>query len=399
VRAQGFAGELELSDSQVSTEGKDVPMKHETAYGEKPQTRDLAPYFGAMSQWVSRRLGQDEPVLMTNLEPTPASANGMVGESFILEVVHGRGKRKQRYLLKRKPTQHIYFPDHDFEAEFRVQEAIAKIALAPVACIRGYESDTSILGSPFYLIDFVAGRPVPDRPDYYVEGWLAELPPEDQRAVGASGLRALAQLHSKPLNEAGANFLSRNKGGKQIDWDLDYWDRFSAVSWADGPMAHVPEGRAWLESHKPGTENLVISWGDSRPGNIMFRGTDCVAIIDWDMASAGDPEKDLGYWLAMDLQFERVAEEMGGSRLTGWPSRREMVDIYEQAAGKPVDRKKLRYYRIFAAYQIACMYSRYHVMRRDLDDETRRKVLNDKSPPIDLIREELAAAHLPGCAN
>jgi aminoglycoside phosphotransferase (APT) family kinase protein len=373
-------------------------MKEEI-YGEKPQTRDLAQYFGAVSQWISRRLGQHEPVVMTALEPTPASANGFAGESFILEVVRGRGNRKQRYLLKRKPTQHVYFPDHDFEAEFRTQEAIAKTALAPVACVRGYESDTSILGSPFYLIDFVAGRPVPDRPLYYIDGWLAELSSNDQRAVGVSGLRALAQLHSKPLNEAGANFLSRNKGGKQIDWDLAYWDRFSAVSWANGPMARVPEGRAWLESHKPDTENLVISWGDSRPGNIMFKGTDCVAIIDWDMASAGDPEKDLGYWLAMDLQFERVAEDMGGSCLTGWPSRREMVDIYEQAAGTPVDRKKLRYYRIFAAYQIACMYSRYIVMRRDLDEETRRRFLNDKSPPIDLIREELEAAHLPGCAN
>lgn len=374
-------------------------MKNETFYGEKPQTRDLAQYFGAMSRWVSRQLGQDEPVLMRSLEPTPISANGFAGESFILEVSRGRQRRKERYLLKRKPTQHVYFPDHDFEAEFRVQEAIAKIGLAPVAGVRGYEADGSILGSPFYLIDFVAGRAVPDRPLYHIDGWLAALPSKDQRAVGASGLRALAQLHSKPLNETGAGFLSRNKGGKQIDWDLHHWDRFSAVSWANGPVARVSEGRFWLENNKPQTENLVISWGDSRPGNILFEGTESAAIIDWDMASAGDPEKDLGYWLAMDLQFERVADQMGGSRLTGWPSRKDMVDIYEEAAGRPVDRKKLRYYRIFAAYQIACMYSRYIVMRTDLDEETRRKFLNERSPPIDLIREELEAAHLPGCAN
>src|SRR5882762_4030074 len=122
-------------------------MKNETLYGVKPQTRDLTQYFGAMSRWVSRQLGQDEPVLMRSLEPTPISANGFAGESFILEVSRGREKRKQRYLLKRKPTQHVYFPDHDFEAEFRIQEAIAKIELAPVAGVRGYEADGSILGS------------------------------------------------------------------------------------------------------------------------------------------------------------------------------------------------------------------------------------------------------------
>jgi aminoglycoside phosphotransferase (APT) family kinase protein len=217
--------------------------------------------------------------------------------------------------------------------------------------------------------------------------------------VSISGLEALAALHSKPVEDVGAGFLRRNKVGPQIDWDLGYWDRFAAVSWIDQPIGRVSEGRAWLEAEKPNTERLVISWGDARPGNIIFDGTRCAAIIDWDMASAGDPEKDLGYLLAMDLQAERVADQAGGSRLLGWPSRAEMVDIYERAAGKPVDRKKLRYHRVFAAYQIACMYARYLTMRRDLDESTRAQFLNEKAPPIDLMREELEAGHLPGCAT
>jgi hypothetical protein len=118
------------------------------------------------------------------------------------------------------------------------------------------------------------------------------------------------------------------------------------------------------------------------------------------MATCGDAEKDLGYWLAMDLQFQRVAEQLGGrSRLTGWPSRSEMVDIYERFAAKPVDRRKLRYHRIFAAYQIACMYARYVNMRTDLDDAGKAAFINERAPPIALVAEELEAASAPGCRN
>jgi aminoglycoside phosphotransferase (APT) family kinase protein len=377
-------------------------MSEPTFHGDKPQTRDLSQYFAGMSEWVSQRLGGEDPARMSSLEPTPASANGFAGESFILEVVRGRDTRErtERYLLKRKPTQHRYFPDHDFDAEYRVQALLAKDGRVPMAPVIAYEPGPEILGSPFYLLGFVDGRPLPDQPFYYEGGWLMELPAADQRAICVAGLTALAAVHAVPLMQSGAGFLHRAKaGGKQIDWDLAYWDRFGAASWTDGPIARVGEGREWLERNKPDTENLVISWGDSRPGNMMFNGTRAIAVIDWDMASSGDPEKDLGYWLAMDLSYQRFSERGGGLHLTGWPSRKEMVEIYEQAAGKPVDRKKLRYHRIFAGYQIACMFARYVTMRKDLDASQRAQFLNSAAPPIDLIREELDAAHLPGCAT
>jgi aminoglycoside phosphotransferase (APT) family kinase protein len=376
-------------------------MSDQPIYGDKPQTRDLSSYWDGMSEWVARNLGEDGPATLTSLEPTPSGANGFVGESFIVELTRGRGgaKRAARYLLKRKPTRHHYFPEHDFEAEYRVQAALSAAQFAQVAPVLGYEADPSILGSPFYLIGFVPGRAVPDNPIYYREGWLADLTPDDQRAVSTSGLEALARLHSVPLEKTGADFLRRGGSGAQIEWDLAYWDRFSAVSWLSAPPGRVREGRAWLEANKPRSEELVISWGDARPGNMMFDGTRCAAIIDWDMATSGDREKDLGYLLAMDLQAQRTADAVGGSRLGGWPSRMEMVEIYEAAAGRPVDRKKLRFHRIFAAYQIACMYSRYFKLRQDLDEAAKARFTDERAPPIDLMREELEAADLPGSAT
>jgi aminoglycoside phosphotransferase (APT) family kinase protein len=377
---------------------------HPDYLGEKPQTRDLSGHLESLAHWVSQRMSSRGPARLTRFEATAPSANGFAGESFVMEVtveLDDGGRRTERYLLKREPTKHCFFPERDFAAEFRAQEALTKCGRVPVAPVGGYESDPSVLGAPFYLLSFIEGRPLPDRPSYYHEGWLVERSPEDQRAICISGLEALAKLHSLTLQSAGTEFLHRAIGpARQLDWDLAHWDRFCAIAWIGKPDARVTEARSWLEQNKSSGEDLCISWGDARPGNMLFDGTRCAAIIDWDMATCGDAEKDLGYWLAMDLQFQRVAEQLGGrSRLTGWPSRSEMVDIYERFATKPVDRRKLRYHRIFAAYQIACMYARYVSMRTDLDDAGKAAFINEQAPPIALVAEELEAASLPGCRN
>src|SRR5258708_34088029 len=197
-------------------------MNEVTFHGEKPQTRDLSAHREKMSDWVSKHLAAAEPARMISLEPTPEDSNGYVGESFILDVARGRPGREtdQRFLLKRKPTKHRYFPEHDFQAEFRVQEVLARDGTVPVAPVGEYEPDETILGSPFYLLGFVDGRALTDRP-YYSEGvWLAELPASDQRAICISGLSALAAIHAVPIAASGAGFLHRAKPGEdQIDWN------------------------------------------------------------------------------------------------------------------------------------------------------------------------------------
>ena len=369
---------------------------------EKQQTRDLSAYFDSLAGWVKQHVDPVGETTLARIEPTPEDSNGFVGESFILEVASHSGQlhrgETRRCLLKRKPMNNLFFLEHDFDAEARIQKSLAKSQIVPIADFIGYEPDSSVLDSPFYVIEFVDGKPTTDSPSPYHSGWLKESTIETQYAVCRSGLEALGKLHQHTIEQLGVEFLDRSEDGQTIlERDLAFWDRFSSVSWFNNePVAVAKEAREWLEANKPAQGHNFISWGDARPGNMLFRDTECKAIIDWDLVSAGHLEKDLGYWLFFDLQFEYLAETLGDAHLPGWPSRTEMVDIYEQALGKPLDRRRLRFYRIYAGWAGACLYSRFfNVVHRD-DEATFREIVNDNSPLMLKLRDELNHAHLPG---
>ncbi len=360
--------------------------------GEKPQTRDLDRYFDSLSQWVGTNLQINGTATLQSVEPTSSEANGFAGESFIIAVSTPEAG-EQKYLLKRKPTKLIYFPDHDFEAEYRIQELLHTTGHAPVAPTYGYEADPSVAGSPFYILGFVPGEPTPDRPPFYAGGWVKDASEEQQRAVCVSGLEALAKLHSKTIDQLGADFLLRAAPGQsELDWDIARWDRFTAVGWRDEPLDLVKETRQWLEDNKPQQSDLVVSWGDARPGNMLFQLDKCNAIIDWDLVSCGEPETDLGFWLTFDLQFLRSTEAMGETpSLPGWPSYDEMIEIYSKALGRDIDMAKLRFYRIYAAWQCGILYARFMTMRSDLPDEEWATFVNEQAPPIAMMAETMSA--------
>ena len=93
------------------------------------------------------------------------------------------------------------------------------------------------------------------------------------------------------------------------------------------------EGVRWLRAQLPGGLDNRFSWGDSRLGNILFDGTRCAAITDFENAAVAPAEFDLGWW----LMFDRTQHEcVGIERLPGEPSREEQREIYARFAGRPI---------------------------------------------------------------
>jgi len=365
-------------------------VSEQAIYKEKPQLRDLAEHTEKLAEWVSQKVGEPNQYSLASLKPMSPDANGFAGETFVVTLTTPKSDTV-RCILKRKPTKHLYFLEHDFDGEVRTQRALG--TRVPVARVIAYEQSSSILGSAFYLMEYVEGVPTKDHPSYYRESWLSELPAEGQYRICASGLQALALLHSVEIDEIGAGFLRRatTDVGQHI-YNLDVWRRFSDAAWCGEGPSFVVEGERWLRENAPVPARIAVSWGDARPGNILFRNQECVALIDWDMVGAAAPEQDLGYWLAMDYQFQLVAEQMGGSCLTGWPDRRAMVKIYEAAARRTIDRDALAYYRVFAAYKIANMFARFLSMQAELDATKRAAMTTEASPPIAVLRKEMDAA-------
>ena len=117
---------------------------------------------------------------------------------------------------------------------------------------------------------------------------------------------------------------------------------------------------------------MSLVWGDSRIGNMIFRDFRCVAVLDWEMVTLGNPIEDLGWWLFVDRHH---SEGLEAPRLPGFPSREQTVARYEERVGRRVE--NLEYYEIFAGFRFGVIMIRlaqqmveYGLMPAESDFET-----------------------------
>src|SRR5206468_38805 len=129
------------------------------------------------------------------------------------------------------------------------------------------------------------------------------------------------------------------RGRPGLDQQLDYYDDYYA--WAldqspgrvKNPIADA--AFAWVRDNRPsGDEPLHLCWGDSRFGNQLFRDFRCVAVLDWEMVTLGNPVQDLAWWIFLDRHF---SEALGVPRLAGFPSYEATTERWQELTGLPAD--------------------------------------------------------------
>ena len=334
--------------------------------GKKGQDRDLSLYRENFASWCADNFGGAEPI---DLAPISEDANGRAGEVFSFTL-----NDDQRLILRREATgAYLQHMDQDFESEYMVQRELYKKGI-PVCKTYSFEEDESVLGSPFYIMDYVEGRVPPDEPSYHYSGWVSELSYDEQAQLCRNSLTALARVHNVNLNELslGRLFERANPSFTHNEWLIDHWRRYHEWSRGEELFPLVSEALDWLTTNKIQNEPLAISWGDSRPGNTIYQGVECAALIDWDITHLAAPEKDLAWWITLDDFSTRRA---GNVRLPGWLTFDEMIATYEQARGQAVDRDRLHYYTVFTGVGVALFIDRTLAISPDIDEQTREAMM------------------------
>jgi aminoglycoside phosphotransferase (APT) family kinase protein len=119
----------------------------------------------------------------------------------------------------------------------------------------------------------------------------------------------------------------------------------------------------WLVAHQPAEEGeVVLSWGDSRIGNIIWDDFRCAAVLDWEMASLAQPEMDLGWFLYFDRQF---SEGLSVPRPAGFGSREETIERYAELLGRPM--RDVWFYEVFSGFRFAVIMLRLSDLLVDSD--------------------------------
>jgi aminoglycoside phosphotransferase (APT) family kinase protein len=192
----------------------------------------------------------------------------------------------------------------------------------------------------------------------------AALSPADRRTAGESLVDVLADIHAVDPDAVGLGGLGRHDG--YLARQLKRWGgQYEASKTRERPA--MERVTAWLHEQAPEQGPARVVHGDYRLGNCLTDDTgQVVAVLDWEIATLGDPLADLGYVLATWPEpGESTDTSAGGgvapSTVPGFPGRAELVERYGAATG--ADLSRLDYYVAFAAWKSACIaegvYARY----------------------------------------
>lgn len=287
------------------------------------------------------------------LQSAAKFAGGQSNPTYLLTADSGK------YVLRRKPPGQLLKSAHAVDREFRVIRALAHSGV-PVA--HGYHlcEDTDVIGSMFYIMDFVDGR---------IE-WDSTLPQCDnaQRTAMYDEMnRVLATLHSVDINAVGlADF---GKPGNYFARQIARWSKQYRATETETiqPMDALI---AWLEANLPADDGkAVLVHGDYRLDNLIFHPSEprILAVVDWELSTLGHPLADLSYQ-CMQWRLPEAGHAKGlagvDRHALGIPTEAEYIDAYCRRTGR-AGIENWTFYLAFGFFRLAAIVQ--GVMKRALD--------------------------------
>jgi aminoglycoside phosphotransferase (APT) family kinase protein len=268
-------------------------------------------------------------------------------------------------VLRRGPFGARVKTAHDMGREWKLLSALQGVyprAPRPLA----FCDDLEVLGAPFYLMERVQG--VILRGDGAGSG-LA-LGPEALRATSTALIDNLAELHAVDLTRTGLGALGRPAG--YVERQVKGWtERYQAARTDEVP--EIEAAAAWAAAHLPAPGGVALIHNDYKYDNVVLDPADptrVVAVLDWEMATIGDPLMDLGttlgYWTDPGDSPLLKAHAFGPTHLPGSLSRRQVVARYAERSGRPVD--DLLFHYVFALFKLAVIIQQ--IYRRYVDGHT-----------------------------
>ena len=296
-----------------------------------------------LAEWLAKRIEGASGVSIGELRAP--GANGFSNITALFEAGwRSQGMEKRRRLVARiEPTGEGLFPTYDVGRQFDIMKALESSAV-PVPKALWMERDTTILGSPFLVMEHIEGHVPSDDPSFAASGWVLGLTPQQRRTLCDNAIAALVRVHQVDWRGRGLDWLRRPGAGTSAERELAYYEHF--YRWAaEGLTVPVVEaGLAWARERIVPDDELVLSWGDSRIGNMIF-GEDMrvLAVIDWEGASLATREKDLGHWLQLTHVY---TEQFGLDLPEGFPDRTALLRRYEQLSNQPLG--DVRFYEVMS---------------------------------------------------
>ncbi|MFK8025669.1 MAG: phosphotransferase family protein [Ilumatobacter sp.] len=326
-----------------------------------------------------------------------ANVDGLAGP-YTFEIITGgrsnltfRGTDANgvRFVLRRPPIGEVLASAHDMVREHRIIEAVGKTDV-PVPETLGVCEDTSVNGTPFYVMSFVDGV-VLDTP-----AAAGGVGIEQRRLAGEHLIDVLADLHAVDVDEVGLGTLAKRDG--YVERQVRRW----TTQWEKSKTRELPsidEVARRLAADLPVQHGVSIAHGDYRFGNCLVDPVAgrVTAVLDWEFCTLGDPLADLGYlgvyWSDPGEEQARPNDPTG---VVGFPTFAELLSRYERRTGR--DLSNIGYYVAFSSWRLAVIsegvYARF-LHGAMGDQEVDPAMLDSFKTGTERLAEEALAALAP----
>ena len=332
-------------------------------------SRDVTALPAVMSRWLSTVLpGGVTPDVTVE---SGIDATGMSSETIILTARWAENGQpvEQKLVARVAPAADDVpvFPTYRLDHQFEVIRRVGEMTDVPVPLVRWIETTGDVLGTPFFLMDYVEGVVPPDVMPYtFGNNWFADAPAERQRELQDATVGVLATLHSIPNAEKTFGFLTEDLTGatalhRHFSWVRSWYD-FAVPDIGRSPL--LERTFEWLQNHWPdqaAAREPVLLWGDARVGNVLYRDFAPVAVLDWEMVTLGPRELDVAWMIYAHKVFQELA---GLATLPGLPQVMREDDVrgtYQRLTG--VELGDLNWFYVYSGVMWACVFMRTSARR------------------------------------
>lgn len=257
----------------------------------------------------------------------------------------------RRVVVRRPPPPPIPPGGHDVLREARVQRALAATPVAVPAILAAEEAGT-VMDSPFYVMDHLDGVVATTETPVAIDG------PEHRRALAETLIDTVAELHA--VDHRAAGLADFGRASSDVERHLR---RFSQIVDPDGDGLDGDLGALLdeLVDGPPAPQATTIVHGDYRLGNVMIANDApprVLAVLDWELATLGDPLRDVGYFLATYAvpgePLNGLTELSTATLAEGYPARRELARRYADNTGR--DLSAIGWYQSMALWKLAVLF-------------------------------------------
>ena len=333
----------------------------------RTSTRDPEALRAALEPWLARRTGGTD-VRISDVR-TPQT-NGMSSETLLFDArwtLPDSEAQFRQCVARLAPATDAMpiFPEYRMRDQFTVMALVGERTAVPVPRTLWYESDPEILGAEFFVMERVEGLVPPDILPYtFGDNWLSQATDGQRRHLQDATVATLARIHAIPATAEEVTFLGDlgADGDTALRAHVDGWRSY--YTWAHGehPIPILEKTFAWLDAHWPDSVDApVLSWGDARIGNIMYRDFTPAAVLDWEMAGIAPREVDLGWLVFLHRFFQDLAEFFELPGLPGFLAFGDVAAEYTALTGYRV--RDQEFYEVYAALRHGIVMGRVNQRR------------------------------------